>query len=92
MTYDTPTREPINSITAERPAESIKTALDNTNGALGELRAHLTDLNMLVGGFPLEEKTGGLDVSNMAEQVEANRRNAVACLELALRIKKALLG
>ena len=92
MSYETATREPITPIGQEKSTGTIKAAMTETESVLGELRTYLSELNAVTGGKPQDEKSPGMDIANMADQAEVNRRLAASCLELAYRIKMALVG
>lgn len=73
---------------------SIKSTMDETNSALGELKAQLDELGMLISGSDRTEdkpQTPALEVCCMADQAEVNRRLAVACLKQFVRIKQSLI-
>lgn len=95
------TCEPITTNVEEKRQETIRDIMDETANALGELRAQLTDLDLMIRGKAVEaleeekasgRKEAGIEINCMTDRAEVNRRNTVACLKLAVIIKQALIG
>lgn len=84
----------LNECVSGRVKCSIKNIMEETNGALGELKAQLDELSLQIFGCGrTEEKqqTPVHDVNSMADQAELNRILAVACLKQFVGIKQALI-
>ena len=84
----------LNECASGRVRGSVKGTMEETNSALGELKAQLDELSLQIFGSGRTEdkpQTPALDVSCMADQAEVNRRLAVACLKQFIGIKQALI-